>query len=81
MADRIQIIVDKKSATLGLPGSREKLLTVNSDHSGVCQFEGDDDKFEPVKRAIETLANDAIDREKKAAADRSRVDLHAQERM
>lgn len=77
----MQVIVDKKSATLGLPGTREKLLTVNSSHSEVCRFEDDDDKFEPIKRAIGTLADDAIVEQKKAASNRSRADLHAQERM
>ena len=77
----MQVIVDKKSATLGLPGTREKLLTVNSNHSEVCQFEDDDDKFDPVKRAIGTLADDAIAEQKNAAGNRSRVDLHVQKRM
>ena len=66
-----QVIVDQKSATLGLAGTREKLLSVNSNHSEVCKFESDDDKFEPIKRAIGKLANDAIEKEKRAAAERA----------
>ena len=69
--DISQIIVDRKSATLGLAGTREKLLTVNSSHSDVCKFEGDDDKFEPIKRAIGKLASDAIEIEKQVAAQRA----------
>ena len=57
------------------------MLTVDSNHSEVCQFEDDDDKLEPVKRNIGRLADDAIVKQKKTAADRSRDDLHAQERM
>ncbi len=57
------------------------MLTVNSNHSEVCRFEGDDDKFEPVKRAIGKLADDAIAEQKENAAARSRDDIHAQERM
>ena len=68
-----QIIVDKKSATLGLAGTREKLLTVNSCHSEVCKFEGDDDKFEPIKRAIGKLVGDAIQKEEAALRTQSKL--------
>ncbi|KAL9132773.1 MAG: hypothetical protein Q9175_006048 [Cornicularia normoerica] len=50
-----------------------------SNHSEVCKFEDDDDKFDPVKRAIGTMADDAIAEQEKTAADRSRNDLPAQE--
>jgi len=42
---------------------------VNSNHSETCQFEGDDDKFDPIKRAIEKLARDGIQNQEKIAAD------------
>lgn len=70
--DNFQKIVEKKSATFGLPGTRETIISVNSnhsdvckfDHSDVCKFEGDDVKLEPIKRAIGKLAGDAIEEEK-----------------
>ena len=68
--DLFQIIVDQKSATLGLAGKREKVLSVDSNHSDVCKFEGDDDKFDPIKRAIGKLANDATEKEKRGADER-----------
>ncbi|KAL8736629.1 MAG: hypothetical protein Q9181_002306 [Wetmoreana brouardii] len=42
------LIVDEKSATLGLTGTRERLVTIDSDHSEVCKFAGDNDKFDPA---------------------------------
>ncbi|KAK4988131.1 hypothetical protein LTR50_004153 [Elasticomyces elasticus] len=32
------LIVDKRSATLNLPGSREKQIGINADHSAMCKF-------------------------------------------
>lgn len=52
--------MDEKSATLGLAGTRERLITIDSNHSDVCKFEADNDKYDPVKRAIGRLADDAI---------------------
>ncbi|KAK0747323.1 WD40-repeat-containing domain protein [Apiosordaria backusii] len=37
------IIVERKSATLNLPGSREKQVVVNADHSLICKFDSPDD--------------------------------------
>ncbi|KAL9634164.1 MAG: hypothetical protein Q9204_003107 [Flavoplaca sp. TL-2023a] len=54
------IVVDEKSATLGLAGTRERLVLVDSNHSEVCKFQADDDKFDPVKRAIGRMADGAI---------------------
>ncbi len=54
---------------------------MNSNHSEVCLFEGDDDKFDPIKRAIGTLADDAIKKQKSNAADRCRDGLLAQDCM
>ena len=56
-----------KSATLNLPSTRERVLTIDATHSDVCKFAGDDDKFEPVKRAIGNLACEAIANKKKQA--------------
>jgi len=36
-------IVDKKSATLNLPGTREKQIHVDADHSAICKFATADD--------------------------------------
>ncbi|KAK2730940.1 hypothetical protein FQN57_003785, partial [Myotisia sp. PD_48] len=47
-------IVDKKSATLNLPGSRERQVAVHADHSTICKF-GDAKDCESV---IEIIAFD-----------------------
>lgn len=52
--------MDEKSATLGLAGTRERLITIDSNHSDVCKFEADNDKYDPVKRAIGKLADGAL---------------------
>ncbi|KAI0116255.1 hypothetical protein GGR51DRAFT_500803 [Nemania sp. FL0031] len=35
---RFGIVVDPKSALLGLPGTRERQIPVDADHSGICKF-------------------------------------------
>ncbi|KAJ8130607.1 hypothetical protein O1611_g3021 [Lasiodiplodia mahajangana] len=35
---RFGIVVDRKSALLGLPGTRERQIPVDADHSGICKF-------------------------------------------
>ena len=35
-------IVDKKSATLNLPGTREKQVAMHADHSSICKFDSAD---------------------------------------
>jgi len=50
-----------------LAGTREKLITVDSNHSEVCKFEGDDEKYEPVKGAIGELADAAVEFKKSHA--------------
>ncbi|KAK4643734.1 hypothetical protein QC761_0070960 [Podospora bellae-mahoneyi] len=56
------IIVEKKSAVLNLPGSREKQVPVNADHSSICKFDSPDDPecqlvlgtiAEELRRAVE----------------------------
>ncbi len=63
--------MDEKSATLSLAGTRERLITIDSNHSNVCKFEADNDKYDPVKRAIGRLADGAI------ALKESEADLEA----
>jgi len=62
--------VDQKSATLGLPGVRERQIPMEADHNGICKFasaEGDD--YEQVSFNLVRLVNSAI----KAAAERERI--------
>ncbi|MCJ1307661.1 hypothetical protein MMC25_001308 [Agyrium rufum] len=37
------IIVDKRSATLNLPGKREKQVPIDADHSAMCKFASNDE--------------------------------------
>ncbi|KAI6747682.1 hypothetical protein HG531_008224 [Fusarium graminearum] len=39
---KIGLIVDKKSATLNLPGTREKQIAIHADHSTICKFDSPD---------------------------------------
>ncbi|KAH7230968.1 hypothetical protein BKA59DRAFT_321505 [Fusarium tricinctum] len=39
---KIGLIVDKKSATLNLPGTREKQIAMHADHSTICKFDSPD---------------------------------------
>ncbi|KAF2962612.1 hypothetical protein GQX73_g10961 [Xylaria multiplex] len=51
------IIVDKDSATLGLPGTREKQVAMHADHSSICKFELVNTACELV---LETIAMETI---------------------
>ncbi|MCJ1243623.1 hypothetical protein MMC30_000820, partial [Trapelia coarctata] len=63
------LIVDKKSATLGLSGTRERQIPVDADHKDLCKFAGaEGSDYEAVSANLVWLANCAI----KAAAERSR---------
>ena len=62
----IMQIVDKKSATLGLPGRRERQIALDANHANICKFSSaDDPAYEQVsdnlvrfaKRAIQALAD------------------------
>jgi hypothetical protein len=54
-------VVDKRAATLGLPGTREKQIAVDADHSHICKFpRGDDDSYEQVADNIVELIENAI---------------------
>jgi hypothetical protein len=62
--------VDKKSATLGLAGVRERQIPMEADHNGVCKFasaEGDD--YEQVSFNLVKLVKSAIE----SAAERARI--------
>lgn len=53
--------MDKQSATLGLPGTRERQIGLEGNHSDICKFEdpkGDD--WELVSGRIIKMAEDAI---------------------
>jgi hypothetical protein len=50
------VIVDDTSATLGLPGLRETVVTLNANHSDVCRFAGDDAKFQAIKGILGRFA-------------------------
>ena len=61
--------MDKRSATLGLAGVRERQIPMEADHNGVCKFvsaEGDD--YEQVSFNLVRLVKDAI-----KAAERERI--------
>lgn len=64
-------IVDKKSATLGLPGGREKQIALDADHANVCKFPRvDDDDYEQVADNLVDLAERAV----KTFADQQRME-------
>jgi hypothetical protein len=58
-------IVDKQSATLNLPGTREKKLPIHADHSMICKFDPDNTECElvlgtiaaEIERALEIAQN------------------------
>jgi hypothetical protein len=63
-------IVDKRSATLGLAGVRERQIPMDADHTSVCNFasaKGND--YEQVSFNLIRLVKSAI----KAAAERERI--------
>lgn len=53
-------IVDKSSAILGLPDSRETAIPLNADHESVCRFACEDDEgYKHVSTLIVDLASSA----------------------
>ncbi|GAP88045.1 hypothetical protein SAMD00023353_3200950 [Rosellinia necatrix] len=44
------IVVDRKSALLGLPGTRERQIPIDADHRGICKFASSED---PRYRLVE----------------------------
>ncbi|SLM40026.1 WD40/YVTN repeat-like-containing domain, partial [Lasallia pustulata] len=64
------LIVDQKSATLGLAGLRATQLGMDADHTGVCKFESaEGDDYEQVSFNLVRLVKSAV----KAAAERARI--------
>ncbi|MCJ1350988.1 MAG: hypothetical protein MMC33_000970 [Icmadophila ericetorum] len=65
-------IVEKKSATLGLPGMRETTIAMAADHTSICKFESDQgDDYELVVYNIVKLSEQAV----KALAERKRLEI------
>ncbi|KAH8648214.1 hypothetical protein BGZ60DRAFT_553049, partial [Tricladium varicosporioides] len=55
------VIVDRKSATLGIPGERERQFAVDADHSNICKFPSpDDDNYQAVVTEIAEMAENAV---------------------
>lgn len=54
------IIVDKTSSTLNLPGSREKQVALDADHSDICKFEPNDNMGTLVLDTIEMEAEKSL---------------------
>ncbi|RAL05725.1 kinesin [Aspergillus ibericus CBS 121593] len=58
----IGIIVEKHSAVLGLPDSREKAIALNGDHDAICRFSREeDDDYRYVSSLIVELASSATE--------------------
>ncbi|KAI0886308.1 TPR-like protein [Annulohypoxylon maeteangense] len=59
---KLGIIVDRDSATLGLPGAREKQLPTDADHSTICKFDSVDTRAcQLVLRTIVTEVDRALE--------------------
>lgn len=58
-------IVEKSSATLGLPDSRETKVALNADHEMICRFASENDEsYKHISSLIVDLANSAVMAEK-----------------
>ncbi|KAL9114581.1 MAG: hypothetical protein Q9187_007434, partial [Circinaria calcarea] len=67
---RLGLIVDQKSATLGLSGLRERQIALDADHTRVCKFESaEGDDYEQVSFNLGRLVKSAV----KAAAERAHI--------
>ncbi|KAI9818975.1 MAG: hypothetical protein M1832_004143 [Thelocarpon impressellum] len=66
---KLGLIVDKKSATLGLSGQRETQVARDADHSEVCKFASADGEYELVAGNLKRLAEGA----RKARLERDRM--------
>ncbi|KAF7595434.1 hypothetical protein BBP40_006056 [Aspergillus hancockii] len=54
------LIVEMKSATLGLPDTRETVVALDADHESICRFASeDDDGYQRVSSLISGLATSA----------------------
>jgi hypothetical protein len=54
-----QLIVDRASAELGLPGHRERVVELQRDHSQICKFEAEEHGFKRVIKHLRKMAHDA----------------------
>lgn len=62
LADACAQIVDKKSACLGLGGSREKTVALPADHRRICKFtDAEADDYVYVSKHFVELVTNAID--------------------
>ncbi|OJZ87092.1 hypothetical protein ASPFODRAFT_205968 [Aspergillus luchuensis CBS 106.47] len=77
----IGIVVEKDSAVLGLPDSREKAIALNADHEEICRFHCDkDDRYQYVSSLIVELANSGTEtRHLTSCLDESESTLEADE--
>ncbi|KAH7336682.1 hypothetical protein BKA65DRAFT_38167 [Rhexocercosporidium sp. MPI-PUGE-AT-0058] len=67
---RLGLIVDKRSATLGLAGVRERQIPMEADHNSVCKFaSAEGDAYEQVSFNLVGLVTSAV----AAAAERERI--------
>ncbi|KAH6669960.1 hypothetical protein B0J14DRAFT_545730 [Halenospora varia] len=57
-------VVPRESATIGLPGDREKMIKIDASHSNMCRFdpnmEEDCDNYELVERNLKRLCDIAL---------------------
>lgn len=61
-------IVDKASATLNLPGAKEKQIAMHADHSGICKFEyAEDPQCELVLYSISNEVDRALTESQKGS--------------
>lgn len=59
-------VVDKGSATLGLPGTREKQIPVDADHRQICKFNSErDPRYQQVADNIISLMSEAVTAQEK----------------
>ncbi|KAI0177521.1 hypothetical protein BJ166DRAFT_25120 [Pestalotiopsis sp. NC0098] len=57
----VGMVVDPKAAVLGLPGSREKQIPLDADHSRICKFESASDPiYQQVEDNIARMVKDAV---------------------
>jgi hypothetical protein len=64
-------IVDKKSATLGLPGTRETQIALDRNHANICKFDHiNSDDYEQVIENLDDFAERALN----VVAERQRLE-------
>ncbi|KAI1376310.1 hypothetical protein F4677DRAFT_445568 [Hypoxylon crocopeplum] len=54
------IVVDRHSAVLGLPGTREKQIPLDADHRNICKFKSEDLRYYHVEDNIVKMINNAL---------------------